>query len=107
MYCDTLPPAVVNPPPAYKSLPTTASADTLLFTPEPRGDQLRPSHLAMLVPWLTYAPPTYRSLPDTASAYTPPPEHAKSPGPPEPSDHQLLPSHLATLPASMPPALKK
>src|SRR5262249_60711915 len=46
MYADTFPPAVVNKPPAYKSVPDTASAFTSLFSPEPSADQLLPFHLA-------------------------------------------------------------
>src|SRR5260370_24466876 len=81
-------------PRSYRSLPDTASADTMLFIPVPSADQLLPSHLAMLLaalpPALLNPPPAYRSLPDTASAYTnelspktdpdpahlPPPHHA-------------------------------
>ena len=44
-----LPPAVVKPPPAYRSPPDTASAATLLPIPEPKADQLLPFHLAMFV----------------------------------------------------------
>src|SRR6266567_3095106 len=43
----TFPPAVVNWPPAYRSLPDAASALTWLFIPEPSADQLLPFHLAM------------------------------------------------------------
>src|SRR6266704_268097 len=77
MYADTFPPAVVNPPPAYRSLPDTASAYTKLLpprTPEPSADQLLPFHLAMelaaLPPAVVKSPPAYTVLPDTASAYT-------------------------------------
>src|SRR5688572_2297139 len=37
----------MNAPPAYTSLPDTASARTSPFIPEPRADQLLPSHLAI------------------------------------------------------------
>src|SRR6266702_3312489 len=92
------PPAVVKLPPAYTSLPDTASADTALFIPEPSADQLLPFHLAMelaaLPPAVVNSPPAYTLLPDTASADTlmglplPPPT-------PEPSADQMLPFHLA------------
>src|SRR5205823_9752504 len=49
MLVAALPPAVVKSPPAYRSLPDTASADTNWFIPEPKADQPMPSHLAMLV----------------------------------------------------------
>src|SRR6266487_4122423 len=97
------------PPPAYRSLPDTASPYTLLSIPEPRADQLLPSHLAMLaagmpppVPENTFVnpPPTYRSLPDAASTCT-------GPSIPEPSADQLLPSHLAMKLAAVPPAFVK
>src|SRR6266511_3477658 len=112
MYADTVPPAVVKPPPAYRSLPDTTSADTEAKglgppIPEPSADQLLPFHLAMFVatlpPAVVKAPPAYRSLPDTASAYT------KGLGPPipEPSAVQLLPFHLAMLAAALPPAVVK
>src|SRR4029079_18383913 len=67
-----LPPAVVKIPPAYKSLPDTANAFTLvpassppLVTPEPSADQLLPFHLPTELPAAAYT-----SLPDTASADT-------------------------------------
>src|SRR5213593_4207952 len=69
-----LPPAVVKSPPAYRSLPDTASAYTTLSIPEPSADQLLPFHLAIrlaaLPPAVVNPPPAYRSLPDTASAHT-------------------------------------
>ena len=43
---ETLPPAVVNWPTAYRLLPDTASTDTEPLIPEPSGLQLVPSHLA-------------------------------------------------------------
>src|SRR5437667_6217154 len=81
MYADTLPPAVVNPPPAYRSLLDAASAYTFGGEnsspppiPDPSAPQLLPSHLAIrlaaLPPAVVKLPPAYRSLPDTASAYT-------------------------------------
>src|SRR6266511_2362917 len=102
-----LPPAVVNPPPAYTLLPETTSANTpglkpLASIPEPSADQLVPSHLAIplaaLPPAIVKLPPAYTSLPDTASADT----WAFIP---EPSADQLLPSHLAMLLATLPPAI--
>jgi len=72
-----VPPAEVNQPPAYRSLPDTARANTSLFSPEPKADQLLPSHFAMLVaavpPAVVKKPPTYKLVPDTASAFTDPP----------------------------------
>src|SRR5437870_4724280 len=98
MYADTFPPAVVNPPPAYRSLADTASARTSRFIPEPSAVQLLPSHLAMLLAALSLAvvkaPPAYTSLPDNASAATTAPL-GRSPAIPEPSAVQLLPFHLA------------
>jgi len=47
MLVAAIPPAVVKPPPAYRSLPDTASANTEPFNPEPNALQLLPSHLAM------------------------------------------------------------
>src|SRR5438094_1003138 len=98
MYADTFPPAILNPPPAYRSLPDTASAYTLAEPklpppiPEPSADQLLPSHLAMelatLPPAVVKLPPAYTLLPDTASADT-------TLSIPEPNAVQLFPSHLA------------
>src|SRR5260370_31747836 len=69
-----LPPAVVNWPPAYRSLPDTASAHTASFIPKPSADQVLPFHWAMFVsalpPAVVKSPPAYTSLPDTASADT-------------------------------------
>src|SRR2546422_75000 len=103
-------PAVRNAPPAYKSLPDTASANTGPFIPESSADQLLPSHLAM---WLAYCPPAranhppaYTSLPDTTSAFTDG-KYEPSPHSPKLSADQLLPFHLATLLASVPPAVVK
>src|SRR5260370_41482647 len=66
MYREPLPPAVVNAPPAYRSLPDTASARTVWFSPEPSRDQLLPFHLAMLLaelpPAVVKRPPAYTSL---------------------------------------------
>ena len=53
--------------------------------PDPRADQLFPSHLAT-----EKSPPAYRLVPDTASART-------VPEIPEPTALQLLPFHLAML----------
>src|SRR5207249_4921789 len=109
MLVAALPPAVVNPPPAYTSLPDTASADTKgplrpPLIPEPSADQLLPSHLAMsfaaLPPAERKSPPAYTSLPDTASADT-----EKLATNPEPNADQLLPFHLAMLTAALPPAV--
>src|SRR5260221_13308662 len=93
------PPAAVNGPPAYKSPPNTASADTTGYwtppTPESSADQLIPSHLAMrlaaLPPAVAKKPPAYRSLPDTASANTEGLEPLGTSAIPEPSADQLLP----------------
>src|SRR5205814_238067 len=98
MYGDTFPPAVVNCPPAYRSLPDTARADTSLSIPDPSAVQLLPFHLAMKLAALPSAvvklPPAYTSLPDNASAFS---EGGSSlpPPTPEPRADQLLPSHLA------------
>ena len=46
-YFALLPPAVVNWPPAYTSVPDTANAETPPFSPDPKGDQELPFHLAM------------------------------------------------------------
>src|SRR5579871_858630 len=75
MYAESFWPAIVNKPPAYRSLPESASARTVPFTPEPIEDQLLPSQMAMLsvttlVPAITNEPPTYRLVPDTASVFT-------------------------------------
>src|SRR5436190_13535834 len=71
-YGDILPPAVVKLPTANSSASVTASALIEPFTPEPRADQLAPSHLAILrpPPSETNQPPTYKSVPDTAIADT-------------------------------------
>src|SRR5213593_2979790 len=90
-----MPPAVANWPPAYRSLPDTTSADTApyLFTPEPNGDQLPPSHLAMWFAELPSAamnpPPAYKLPSETVSAFT-------LPSTPEPRCDQPLPFHFAT-----------
>src|SRR5258706_14992535 len=94
---ETFPPAIVNWPPAYRSLPDTASAHTQgpykpPPTPEPSAVQVLPFHLAMLVaalpPAVVNSPPAYTSLPETASAYT-------VPFTSEPRLVQVLPFHLA------------
>src|SRR5437016_5796822 len=109
MLVAALPPAVVNAPPAYTSLPDTASASTVQFIPEPSADQLLPSHLAMLLAALPPAvvnpsPALYTSLPSTANAYA----WESEPAIPEPRADQLLPVHLATyLLAALPPAVVK
>src|SRR5687767_2527332 len=99
MLVESLPPAVVKDPPAYKWLPDTASAYTGSFIPEPRGFQVVPSHLAIrlagLPPAVVKWPPAYRSLPETASAD---PAAKRLPPSPEPSGLQLLPFHLALQP---------
>src|SRR6267143_6991272 len=43
------PPALSKYPPAYKVVPITASEVISLFVPDPRGDQVVPSHFAMLL----------------------------------------------------------
>src|SRR5437867_832497 len=91
----------MNPPPAYRSLPDTASAATAAsFTP-PSPLHLPPVHLAMLLaatpPAVVKPPPAYRSLPDTASADTAAGLNPSPPPIPEPSALQLLPFHLAML----------
>src|SRR5262245_10259618 len=72
-----VPPAEVNQPPAYRSLPDTARANTLLFIPDPKAVQLLTFHLATLVaampPAVVKTPPTYKFVPDPASAFTDPP----------------------------------
>src|SRR5205809_301140 len=93
-YGDILPPAFPNQPPAYRSLPDTASADTEPppFIPEPSGLQLLPFHFAIWLadtaPAVVKWPPAYRSPSDTASANT-------APFIPAPSGLQLLPFHFA------------
>src|SRR6476646_3275847 len=54
MFVAAIPPALVNEPPTYTLLPDTASADAWGHLrgqappiPEPRDDQVLPSHLAM------------------------------------------------------------
>src|SRR5437667_8890586 len=98
MLLAALPPAVVNWPPAYRSLPDTASAPTtraspFIPMPEPRLDQLLPFHLAMLLAALPPAvvnwPPAYTWLADTASAFTP---MGEPPPISDPRANQLLPS---------------
>src|ERR1039457_1173558 len=107
-----MPPAVVKPPPAQRSLPETASAYTSSFIPEPSADQLFPSHLAMLAaglpPAVEKSPPAYNVLPDIASASTDGPSPSEpAPEIPEPRADQLLPFHLAMLLAGLPPAVVK
>src|SRR2546423_632366 len=53
-----LPPAVVKAPPAYTSLPDTASALTSLFIPEPRFVQLLPFQYPMSTPLIPTPPLT-------------------------------------------------
>src|SRR5688572_14257969 len=72
------PPAVVNSPPTYTSVPLIAIASTSLKPPEtppPRLDHAVPFHLAMLLagtpPAVVKYPPTYTSFPLTAIALTP------------------------------------
>src|SRR6188474_1933950 len=67
--------------------------------PDPRGDQLLPSHLATP---LSVA--TYKSLPDTASAAL---TCIIALGGPAPRADQLLPFHLAIRLAALPPAVVK
>src|SRR5438874_5795181 len=110
-----LPPAYWNDPPAYRSLPDTASASApkLIVSPEPRFVHVPPFHLAMLVaataaPPLFVAdvnkPPAYRSPPDAANACT----YRSTPPPtPEPSADHVLPSHLAMPLTGVLPALVK
>src|SRR6266542_2034790 len=103
-WADTLPPAVVNEPPTYRSGPKTARLHTEPPIPEPSALQLLPFPLAMFAagnsPATVKLPPAYRSLPDTASAYT-------VPAIPEPSALQLLPFHLAIFEADSTPATVK
>src|SRR5436190_2128237 len=91
-----MPPATVNPPPAYSAGPlpssNTVSAETALTyelepsNPRPSADQLDPSHRAMRLaatpPAVVNSPPAYsaRPLPSsnivravTPLPYTPPP----------------------------------
>ena len=96
MFLAGLPPAVVNLPPAYKSLPDTVIAYTAgeepPLIPEPNGVQLLPFHFAMqlagLPPAVVNMPPAYRSLPDAANANT-------LLFIPASSADQVLPFHLA------------
>src|SRR2546426_1036663 len=74
---DTLLPAIANWPPAYKSLPDTASASTRSFIPEPIAVQLSPFHLAMTLaitsPTAVKSPPMQRlPAPSTTAASTGP-----------------------------------
>src|SRR5689334_7994493 len=72
--------------------------------PDPRGDQLLPSHwamaLVMIPPAPVKEPPAYMLPPDFATAMTGP-FKAESPGA---GSDQLFPSHLAIELAAMPPA---
>src|SRR5437870_9699630 len=105
MYGENFPPAVVNWPPAYRSLPDTTKAPTMgrkpegSPMPEPSAVQLLPSHLAMelaaLPPAVLNLPPAYRSLPDTASANT-------APRNPEPTAVKLSAHHLAPDTSALP-----
>src|SRR5437899_3239453 len=110
MFVAALPPAVVKAPPAYRSLPETASAYTLPFIPEPSAVQVLPSHLAMslaaLPPAILKRPPAYTLLPETASEYTKGSEEV-SPTSPKPNGDQLVPFHLAMELAALPPAVVK
>ena len=110
MFADTFPPAAVKRPPAYKSLPVSASVSTrapgrIEFIPEPSATQLLPFHRAMFLAGLPSAvvnlPPAYKSLPDTVSAYT----AGEEPLIPEPNGVQLLPFHFAMQLAGLPPAV--
>src|SRR5262245_53698265 len=103
---DILPPAVVKPPAANRSVPATAKPPTEPSTPEPSPDQLLPFHLATLRSPNSVAnrPPTYKSVPDAASAYTSgSPESKGFPSSCEPTADQLLPSHLARRQIGRPP----
>ena len=78
-------------------------------TPLPRGDQLAPSHLAML---LAGAPPAVVNLPAAKSASPPPSSKTVrastptgTPVIPLPTADQPEPSHLAMLLAATPPAV--
>ena len=104
MLLAALPPAVVKSPPAYRSLPDTASADTPSpFIPEPSADQLLPFHLAMLV---GRAAARRREIAPRIQVAA---RHRQrihiAPFIPEPSADQLLPFHLAMLLAALPPAV--
>src|SRR5687767_2703265 len=114
MLLTAIPPAVAKLPPAYRSLPDTASEFTgraYSPTPDPSALQLLPFHLAMLVaaipPAVAKKPPAYRSLPGSTSASTSP----ITPPPPALLDRtkvlQLLPFHLAMPSTSTPPAIVK
>src|ERR1035441_2443592 len=93
---------MLKSPPAYRSVPDTTSALTRAFIPEPKADQVLPSHLAIYLaevpPAMVKSPPAYRSLPDTARALT-------SLAIPDPMLDQTLPSHRARKTARSPPAL--
>src|SRR5437870_3226154 len=50
MLVAAMPPAIVNPPPPYRSLPDTARANTIPFTTEPSGHRRRQHHPTAPVP---------------------------------------------------------
>src|SRR5882762_9337326 len=95
MYAETFPPAVVNPPPTYKSLPDTSSAAAGPLRPEPRADHpVAGFHLAILVaPSQGKLIPAYKLLPDRASVL-PTVKFIH-----DPSTVQLLPLNLEIRPA--------
>src|SRR5216117_435538 len=86
MYADTFLPAVLNPPPAYRTLPDTASANTGPFIPEPSADQPLPFHLA--IPLAALPPAVVKSPPPHTGRYSTPPaqSHCRSSPNPEPTN---------------------
>src|SRR5438552_11578791 len=94
-----MPPSKMGAPPAYKSLPDTASDQTLGIIP-PNADQSLPFHLKTEPLTAQGLVPAYRSFPDTASASTLSPSNPRA--------DQLVPSHLPIHPCRLesPPAYK-
>src|SRR6185436_4178130 len=91
----------------------TARQPTAPSAPLPSGDQLDPSHLAMLLtgipPAFVKLPPAYSfgPLPSSHTASAPTNVFAPKPPNPPPTDAQLVPSHLAMLFTVTPPASVK
>src|SRR5688572_24907526 len=97
------PPAVLNIPPAYTSVPETASDSTVRSIPVPMLTHDVPFQRAMLFrdPASVKWPPASTFVPDTAIALTK--SLPRVPRPDPIADH-ALPSHLATFLAGTPPA---
>jgi hypothetical protein len=70
MYEELVSPAVVNPPPIYKSVPIAFIVLTAALTPPPTGLHLAPfqraMYLAAVLPREVKVPPTYKSDPRSA-----------------------------------------